>query len=393
MNLSPMPATALLCALIAGCGAATPPAAPPPASASASDAHAEHEGLPEGRVSIAVDPDWASRLGLRTEAALRESFTAQARAVASVVPDEDRVLHIHARVAGWVERMHVSHTGQELAAGAPVASIWSQELFAAQTEYLQAYARSGAGPASAIAAGSRERLRALGMSEAQIVAIERRGEPMRTVAVHTPRAGVVLRRPVAAGTAVDPSTELLTLADLSRLWIVADLAERDAELALPGAAARVVFDGLPAQDLVIDFVAPTVDPRSRTLRVRATVDNRDGRLRPGMAGSLDLWGASDTRITVPRDAVVDDGRRALVYVQREDARFEPREVRIGSRRGERIAVLEGLAEGEPVLVSGVFLVDSESRLQGSGGAGLHGHGGDGAVARPREDADPHRGHR
>jgi len=379
-----------LLALLVGCSEQ----AGRPARVADTDPHARHAGLPEGRVPVSVDPAWVDRLAMRVEPARVEPVATHARAVASVVPEEGSVVHIHARVAGWVERMHVGYTGERLARAAPVASIWSPELYAAQSEYLLVLAQRDGSPASAIVESSRQRLKVLGMSEAQIAMIERRGEPMRTVTITTPRGGVVLRRPVPAGTSVDPSTELLTLADLSRVWVVADIAESDAALAEAGSNALVRFPGREDLEVGIDFVSATVEPRSRTLRVRATVDNTDGRLRPGMSGTLQLSGSRVERLTVPRDAVVDDGQRALVYVQGPDGSLIPREVRIGGRRGERVVVLDGLEEGEPVLVSGVFLVDSESRLLGGGGAGLHSHGSHGESSpSPGGQDDPHRGHR
>jgi membrane fusion protein, copper/silver efflux system len=354
----------------------------------------------EGRSEVEVDRDWSQRLGLRVEPARVEAFEASARAVATVVPDEARITHLHARVAGWIEQLHVQHVGEALRAGAPVASIFSQELYAAQHEYLLAHAARDRTPQSAVLAASRERLRTLGMSARQIAAIEQRGEPQRTVTISTPHASVVLRRPVPAGTAVDPSTELLTLADLSRVWIVADIAERDAGLAMVGALARVTLPGQPAAiEAAIEFVSPTVDGRSRTLRVRLGADNADGMLRPGMSGTLELAAPATPRLTVPRDAVVDAGTAQFVYVASADTRFEPRPVRLGERRGDRVVVLDGLEEGEPVLVAGVFLVDSESRLLGSGGGTGHAHGSAGDDRRRNVPApavtedDPHRGHR
>lgn len=379
--------------LLAGCGADPQPHAPTVADGNASDPAAH-----DGRSSVDVDPDWAQRLGLRAEPARMEVFEAGTRAVATVVPDEALVSHVHARVAGWIEHLHVTHVGQTLHAGAPVASIFSQELYAAQHEYLLARAARERAPHSGVLAASRERLRTLGMQDGQITRIEQRGTPQRTVTVSAPHAGVVLRRPVSSGTSVDPSTELVTLADLSRVWIVADISERDAALAVLGALAQVSLPGRTAAiEAVIEFVAPTVDARSRTLRVRVGVDNPDGVLRPGMSGTLELAAPAEPRLTVPRDAVVEAGTAQFVYVATAASRFEPRAVQLGVRRGDRIVVLDGLDEGEQVLVSGVFLVDSESRLLGSGAGTGHAHGSVGDD-RPRaepvrsDDDDPHRDH-
>jgi membrane fusion protein, copper/silver efflux system len=333
------------------------------------------------RGAVALDGQQIARLGIRIEPVRREVIARTVRAVAAIVPDESRVSHVHTRVAGWIEKLHVTTTGQPVRAGQPLAEIFSQELLASQSEYLAARA-VGAGDAFAEAA--RARLKVLGFSDAQIAELERRGTPARTITVVAPRGGVVLRRGIAAGTAVDPATEILTLGDLSRVWAIAEIPEGDIPGMKVGMLALLSFpaSGLAAMDAKIAFLAPTLSERTRTLRARFELDNRGGSLRPGLYGTAELRSEPREALTVLRDAVVDTGAQRLVFVATEPASFEPMPVELGIRVGDRVEVRRGLSEGQMVVSAGVFLVDSESRLRASGGAGTghsHGHGPSGAA--------------
>jgi membrane fusion protein, copper/silver efflux system len=344
-----------------------------------------------GRVAVTLDPVRLSAAGLRIEAARVEALARSISAVATVVPDEQRIWHAHTRVAGWIEELHVATTGQAVRAGQPLAAVFSQELYASQLEYLAALEQSRAGPRSAVVDSARARLKTLGMTEAEIAGIERSGEARRRVSVAAARDGVVLRRAVSVGTAVDPSTELLTLADLSSVWVLAELPEHAAAAVAPGMPVVLEFAaaGLPAFEAPVDFIYPTLSERTRSLRVRFAVANPRGVLRPGQYGNALFRGVSRTMLTVPRDAVVDTGDMQHVFVTSGDARFEPRPVRTGLRTTERIEIVDGLVEGETVVVSGVFLIDSESRLRSGGGAG---HAGHGSATPAIERDDAHTGH-
>jgi membrane fusion protein, copper/silver efflux system len=223
------------------------------------------------------------------------------------------------------------------------------------------------------------------MSDAEIAGIERAGAARRLVTITAPRAGVVLRRAVSAGTAVDPSTELMTIADLSEVWVLAEASEADAAQLKPGAAATLSFpeSGRPPFKATVDFIYPTLTERARTVRVRLRVPNPDGRLRPGLYGAVEFSAPAREALTVARDAVVYTGDTQHVFVRAENGVIEPRDIRIGGRIGERIEVIDGLWEGEQVLTTGVFLIDSESRLRASGGTGHAGHGSPGQ----RDEAD------
>lgn len=360
-------------------------APPAPAAAHEADPHAAHP-----RVAVDVEPGRMEGLGIRVEPARPLPVGRPIRVVATVVPDESRISHVHTRVAGWIEKLHVSTTGQRVRAGQPLAEIFSQELLSSQVEYLAARHAAASGPASTIATAARERLRVFGMTEAEIRSLEKRGKPRRLVTVPAPFDGVVLRRAVSVGTAVDPSTELLTVADLSQVWVLAEVPEADIPEVRPGVIARLSFPaaGREPIEAPVAFLYPTLSERTRTLRVRFVVDNPDGALRPGLYGEAEIQVVPRDALTVPRDAVVDTGAEQHVFVVVGPGLFEPRRVELGARLEDRVEIRAGLAAGEEVVSSGVFLIDSESRLRATGG----GHAGHGSPTPKPAEPTSHGGH-
>ena len=352
-----------------------------------------------GRALVTVPRGQFDAIGVRVAHVTREDVGRSVRAVATVALDESRVSHVHTRVSGWIERLYVNTTGQRVTRGAPLAAIFSQELLASQNELI-ALRQNLAHPTTAAAtqgllAATRARLAVLGMTAGEIAQVEQTGRPLRTVTVVAPRAGVALHRGIAVGTAVDPSTELLTIADLSRVWVLAEIPEGDIPAIPRDASARLEFaaSGRGPFEARIDFLYPTLTERTRTLRARFVVDNADGSLRPGLYGEASFQATPHAALTVPRDAVVDTGETQHVFVVEGDGTFVPRLVTLGARLDDRVEVREGLAEGESIVASGVFLIDSESRLRASGGGTGHAHG---APSPVRSDTPPpssgHQGH-
>jgi Cu(I)/Ag(I) efflux system membrane fusion protein len=342
------------------------------------------------RVPIDVSASLQQSLGVTIETVARHAMTTDIRAVAVVVPDESRVAHVHTRVSGWLERLDVKTTGEYVRAGQPVARIFSQDLYASQVEYLAARRTTAAtGLTSAVVAGGRTRLSVLGMTDDEIAGIEATDTPRRLVTIVAPAPGVVLARGVTEGTAVDPSTTLLTLVDLSRVWIVAEVPEANIPDIRPGARAVVdiAASGRAPFAARAAFLYPTLTDGSRTLRVRLPADNAAGHLRPGMYGMATFQPAGRTVLTVPRDAVVDTGAQQHVFVVEGD-RYEPRLVTLGTRLSDRVEITGGLTEGERIVASGVFLLDSESRLRATGGTGGHTHGTPAATNEPAAANSP-----
>ena len=357
---------------------------------------------PDGDVSrashdrTAVDTASTATLDLEIETVTRSTLRQTVRAVATISPDETRISHAHTRVAGWVEQLFVNTTGESVRAGQPLLSIFSQELLSSQAEYLAARAASmQSGITTAVVAGGRTRLTVLGMTAPEIDEIEATGQPRRLVTVVAPRSGIVINRGVTVGTSVDPSTPLLTVADLSQVWVLAEVPESAISMIKVGSNAEIDFpaSGRSPFRARVEFVYPTVTERTRTLRVRLTAANNNGALRPGLFGSAAFDVDGENVISVPRDAVVDTGREQHVFVLNGD-RFEPRSVKLGVQLADRIEIRDGLLEGERIVAAGVFLLDSESRLRATGGAGGHSHGNSSQEqAPPAKGVDPHANHK
>ena len=330
------------------------------------------------RAPVELPPQQVETLGVRFEPVEMHSIDNPVRAVATIVADESRISHVHARVSGWLEELHINTTGQVVRAGQPLAAVFSQELYSSQQEYLSALRRVGSGPASAVVEAARTRLEVLGMGRAEIDRLEKTGEARRLVTITAPRSGIVLNRGVSAGTAVDPSTEIVTIADLSVVWVIAEVAEADAAQLRAGTTAMLSFPmaGREPFSAKVELIYPTLTERTRTVRVRLPVPNKDGALRPGMYGSAEFPAIAREALTVARDAVVDTGQSQHVFVHTTEDVIEPRTVQVGARLGDRVEILQGLTPGDHVVTTGVFLIDSESRLRASGGTGHSGHGGE-----------------
>lgn len=353
-----------------------------------------HSSDSAGRVTVSLNEQQQQLAGLQIEAARTEPIISSVRVVATVIPDERRIFHIHTRVAGWIEQQFVATTGESVQAGQPLLTIYSQDLYASQLEYLAVRRQAQTGLPSAVVAAARARLLQAGMTEAEIRAIEHSGQARRQVTVTAAKSGVVLRRAVSAGTAVDPSTELLTLADLSGLWIIAEVPQ----LNLPQIAMDLpVLLDIPAAQLVqtparVDFVYPTLTERSRSIRVRFELANPQGNLKPGMYGTAEFQGPARQGITVPRDAIVDTGLTQHVFVATAQGQYEPRVVTPGVQMAGRTEILRGLTAGELVVTSGVFLLDSESRLRSGAGLSHAGHDQKAKKPEPKPAEPSHQGH-
>jgi Cu(I)/Ag(I) efflux system membrane fusion protein len=371
------------------------PGDPPP-----TNSHVPRAAL---RSPVEVEPARLEALGVRFERVAPEVIAQPVRAVATVVADEARISHVHTRFSGWLERLFVNTTGQQVRAGEPLAAVFSQELYASQNEYVSLLRLAQDAPPTAALDAARTRLELLGMTAAEIAQIERAGEARRLVTVVAPRGGVVLRRGVSVGTAIDPSTEIVTIADLSTVWVLAEVPQSESARLEHGAAANLSFpaSGRAPFTARVAFVYPTLTERSRTVRVRFAVSNSDGRLRPGLYGTAEFAATRREAITVSRDAIVDTGESQHCYVRTPSGILEPRTVKVGARFAERVEITHGLSPGEEVVATGVFLIDSESRLRASGAGGGHsGHAGaparepPSAREREQETAPPaqHPGH-
>lgn len=343
--------------------------------------HGEQGKLPPGMTAVDVDAERVQALGVRTAEVRRGALVRSIRAVAVVAPDERQVRKIQTRVSGWIEKLYVDFTGAHVAAGDPIVSIYSPEIVSAQREYLLARAalddRSGRSnpDARALFESSRTRLFYWGLSEAQVQELGRSRSQQQSITLHTPIRGTVTMKPVSQGMYVTPEMELYTVADLSRVWIWADVFENDIDLVHEGQEATIRLQSEPSTErrAKVSFVSPMLATSTRTLRVRFDVDNTDGALRPGQYATVELDVALGDGIAVPVEAVIRTGDRDVVFVETRPGRYAPRAVELGRKVGNEYEVRSGLESGERVVVSAQFLLDSESRLRASTPG--QGHGG------------------
>jgi Cu(I)/Ag(I) efflux system membrane fusion protein len=316
----------------------------------------------KGIVSIA--PGVVQNLGIRTSIVEQREVSQEVRAVASIAVNENRIEVVQTRVAGWVERLSVRAQNEFVKKGQLLAEIYSPELFAAQQEFALALR---ADDAALITAG-RQRLMSIGLDKTQIARLEKTGEPQRRVGYYAPTDGVITELGIRAGAQVSPGMTLYTLADLSQVWINAEVPEAQAAGLQAGAPVRAMLSGLSDRtfDGRIDYVVPEVDLQTRTVKVRAVIDNKDGALKPGMFAEVLLGsGSRHTALMVASESLIRTGTRTMVIVAESAGRYRPTEVKAGSQRDGFTEVLEGLQAGQNVVSSGQFLIDSEANLRGA----------------------------
>lgn len=343
------------------------------------------------------------RIGVTFARAREERLERSVRAVGTVTYDERRLVSLNPRVEGWVEKLYVDFTGAEVREGQPMLRLYSPELVAVQEELLLAgrlkegaAGRPGsraARNAEELLSAARRRLDYWDVPEDEIRRVEAEGEPDRSLMLRAPASGIVVEKHVQEGARVGPGASLYHIADLSTVWIEAEVFEKDLALVREGQEARVTFRSYPGERFParVTYVFPSVSVGTRTGRVRLELSNPDGRLKPGMYAEVRLTAPLDREaITVPQTAVLETGERSLVFVRRPgDGALVPRAVRTGFEAGDRLAVLEGLAVGEEVVSSAAFLVDAESSLGAlTSGADPGGMEHEGHAAGEEPDAPP-----
>lgn len=335
----------------------------------------EGGGGPKGLTTVALGRQEIELAGVQTVPAAVGAIRRNVRTVGRVVPDETRVRHVHTKVGGWVEKLHVNFSGQTVQQGKPLLDLYSPELLATQEEFLEtrrSAARIGTtgtpgmrAEAEQLVAAARRRLELFDVPKSFIEAIERTGLPRRAVTLAAPVSGYVTSKGISEGQQVEPGIELYTITDLSRIWIDADLYEFEAASAREGQTAVLNLPYNPDRRFEgeIAYVYPMLDPETRTLRVRIEFPNPALALKPGMYGDVNLALESAEGVLVPESAIIDSGTRQVVFVGLGGGRFEPRLVKVGIRDEGKAVILAGVRAGEPVVVKANFLLDSESRLR------------------------------
>ncbi len=339
----------------------------------------EDDNDPDAARQIRISTEKVQKLGVRTEAAQLRSLDRTVRAAGRIEADERKTYTISPKFEGYVERLHVNITGQAVGKGQPLLEVYSPELVSAQREYAIAIqgvdalkdaegsARSGM---KQLADASLQRLKNWDISDAQIKALSGSGEARRTLILRSPVSGIVTEKKVLQGMRFMPGEALYQIADLSSVWVVADVFEQDIGLITLGAVAKVRINAYPDKSFEgkVSYVYPTLNATTRTVPVRVELANPGQLLKPAMFAQVELpVAAKGSVVTIPASAVIDSGTRQIVLLEKGEGRFEPREVRLGARSDTHVEVIEGVKDGEPVVVAANFLIDAESNLRAAVG--------------------------
>ncbi|MDF9393054.1 MULTISPECIES: efflux RND transporter periplasmic adaptor subunit [Methylococcus] len=348
-----------------------------PATRDDHSGHVQTTAAPEN--SLVISPERMQSIGVKFEPAARRLLERTIRTVGRVEVDERQLARVTVKLEGWIDRLLVNTTGASVRQGQVLFTLYSPELLATQEEYLIAlrsiktlgeseFPEVAAG-ARALLEASRRRLLLWDIHESHIRDLERTGKVLTTLPIHAPRAGTVINKMAVEGLQTKPGDELYTIADLSRIWIVGDIYEYEMPLVAIGQIASVSLSYVPEVSLQarIGFIYPTVDPQTRTAKVRFELDNPGERLKPGMYTNLELKIPLGMRLVVPKDAILESGERQIIFIHLGGGRLEWRNAKTGLRSGDWVEVLEGIREGEHVVTSANFLIDSESQLKSAVG--------------------------
>ncbi len=310
----------------------------------------------DGATLVEIDPRMAQNLGMRTTEVKTGDFWQRVDTVGSVAVNENRIAVVEARAVGWVERLEVRAVGDTVRRGQVIAGIYSPELLAAQEELALAQKLNDA----TLIDAAQTRLKLLNASTS--------GRPQRQTLITAPQSGVVTELTVRQGAQVTPGMPLITLADLSKVWILVEVPEAQAAWVAAGKPAEARLKSLPGKvfEGTVDYVYPLFDTAARTLRARLVFDNPDGVFKPGMYAEVTVFGGGKQDVTlVPSEAVIRTGTRSVVLVAEDAGRYRPVEVVLGPERDDETVVITGLEPGQQVVVSGQFLIDSEASLLGA----------------------------
>lgn len=336
-----------------------------------------YEGEEAFGSTVKINPVTEQNMGVRTAKVERRDLSLAIRTFAEVETDEKRVSHIHTKISGWVERTFVATTGEKVVRGQQLLEIYSPQLVTAQDEYLDAYHNLQILPASSdsvlrrnmenILNSARTRLEYYDISSEQIKVLEETGKISKTLVIQSPYDGFVITKHVLDGMEVKPGMTLYTLADLSQVWIQARIYESELPWIAQGQRATVTLPYFPGESFegIVDYIYPILETKSRTIKVRLVVDNEDLRLKPGMYANVTIQAEPVKNVVaVPQEAVLFSGERTLLFVALGGGRFAPRDITVGIQSGDHYyEIRDGLKPGETIVLSGQFLLDSESRLQ------------------------------
>jgi Cu(I)/Ag(I) efflux system membrane fusion protein len=336
---------------------------------------------------VEITSEQQKLIGVKTVKVVMRPMQKVLRAVGRLEADERKLATVNTKVEGWIEKLYVETTGSHVRKGQPLAEIYSPELVATQQEFLTALkwtkesadAKAGnkqgatnelsqmlSKDAEAMLTASRQRLLLWDISAKQIKDIEESGKTIRTLTLYSPVSGVITQKMAVAGMKVMPGEKLFDVADLSNLWVIADIYEYELPLIKVGNRAAITLAYLPGVELMsqIDYIYPSLSAETRTVKIRLKLANRDYQLKPQMFTNIEIKINLGRKLMIPESAVIDTGKGMVAYVDLGNGAFEPREIKAGIRADGYIEVLRGLKDGEKVVFAANFLVDSEAQLKG-----------------------------
>ncbi|MEX2496367.1 MAG: efflux RND transporter periplasmic adaptor subunit [Woeseia sp.] len=333
---------------------------------SAKTSGADATAQADAAAGIHIDNRRRQLIGLKTGEVIRRNLVKPIRAVGEIAFDERLLSQVALRFDGYIGDLKADYVGMPIEKGQLLFTVYSPKLLAAQQEYLEAVGRRSNGDAEdPLVRAARQRLELWDFGAVEFRALERRGAPLDYVPFHAPRSGTLIERNIADGSAATAGQTLLTIADLSRIWVEAKIFEADFELVRPGTAALITLPHLPrlSYSASVEFVYPWLEEESRTGRVRFTLDNADGQLKPGMYAEVSLRAELGGPLSVPEEAVIFAGESRVVFRDLGEGRLEPVTIETGRRAGGFVEVLDGLSSGDRVVTSGNFLIAAERRLK------------------------------
>jgi len=324
-----------------------------------------NEGSDGEEGGVAISSQTAQNLGIRLEKVSTKSFGESFSAVGRIEPDEHRFYAVQTRIPGFVERLSVRAVGDPISKGQKIAEIYAPDLLAAQQEYLALLNLNSVDSDNSLKQAARNRLKLLGMTEAEITAITKSGKSSPRFGVYAPESGIVTELGVREGGQLMAGSSLIQISDLSQVWMIAEVPERDAARLKPGITADVQLQSLPGEVFKgkVGYLYPMLNDSSRTLQVRIELPNKGNRLRPGMYANVEFTGQTHEALSAPTESIIATGKRKVVIVKEANG-YRPIEIKTGQERDSYTEILDGLNKDEEVVVSGQFLIDSEASLSG-----------------------------
>lgn len=365
----------------AGHGGGMPPAEPQPPKEQPKGQPQEQKATTEEEVpTVEIPLEKQQLIGVKTVEVAVKPLRKTIRTVGRIEYDEKRLATVNTKFEGWIEKLYVDYTGKYVKKGDPLAEIYSPELFATQQEFLNLLKWRGKSgevkdenissmltrDAEAIVEAAKQRLRLWDITDEQINSIEETGKIIRTLTLYSPVDGYVVQKTALLGMRVMPGEKLFDVADLSTVWIISDIYEYELPLIKLGATAKISLSYFPGKEFTsrIDYVYPVLAGETRTAKVRFSIPNPGGQLKPQMFTNVEVKINMGKRLAIPEDAVIDTGMRQIVYVDKGEGYFEPRDVTLGLKADGMVEVLKGLKAKEKVASAANFLIDSEARLKG-----------------------------